>query len=92
MLVSDLEKNGIVPKIVLETSSKEILKQFAMGGFGVAFIPDISAESETRDGKLKRMKWTGSDFPIYSQVVIHKDKHRNKAISGLVDIISRMGN
>ncbi len=90
MLVSDLEKNGIVPKIVLETSSKEILKQFAMGGFGVAFIPDMSAEAEKRDGKLRHLNWKGTDFPIYSQVVIHKDKHRNKAISGLVDIIGRM--
>ena len=90
MLVSDLEKSGIVPKIVLETSSKEILKQFAMGGFGVAFIPDMSAENEERDGKLKRLKWKGTDFPVYSQVVIHKDKHQNKAISGLVDIIGRM--
>ncbi|MBQ9333091.1 MAG: LysR family transcriptional regulator substrate-binding protein [Lachnospiraceae bacterium] len=33
MLVTDLEENGISPKIVLETSSKEILKQFAAGGY-----------------------------------------------------------
>ncbi len=92
LLVSDLEKNGIVPKIVLETSSKEILKQFAMGGFGVAFIPDMSAESEKREGRLKRLNWKGTDFPVYSQVVIHKDKHRNKAIIGLADMISRMSN
>ncbi|MBO4457715.1 MAG: LysR family transcriptional regulator [Butyrivibrio sp.] len=87
MLLSNLEKHGLSPKIVLETSSKEILKQFAINGLGVAFIPDITAETEVKSGKLKRLTWKGTDFPIYSQVLIHKDKHRNKAINGLVDII-----
>ena len=87
MLVTDLEKNGISPKIVLETSSKEILKQFAAGGYGVAFIPDMTAETEVKDGKLKRLIWKGTDFPVYSQVLIHKDKHLNKAISSLADLI-----
>ena len=88
-MVADLEKHGISPKIVLETSSKEILKQFAINGLGVAFIPDITAETEVKDGKLKRLTWKGDDFPIYSQVLIHKDKHQNKAINGLVDIIKQ---
>ncbi len=87
MLVADLEKNGISPKIVLETSSKEILKQFAAGGFGVAFIPDMTAETETKEGKLKRLTWKGADFPVYSQLLIHKDKHQNRAINGLLEII-----
>ena len=91
MLVTDLEKNGISPDIVLETSSKEILKQFAVGGFGVAFIPDITAENEVKAGSLKRLNWKGSDFPIYSQVLIHKDKHQNRAINSLVEIIKNYG-
>ncbi len=89
MLIADLEKKGISPKIVLETSSKEILKQFAGGGFGVTFIPEMTAEKEIKEGKLKRLTWKGNDFPVYSQVLIHKDKHRNKAINGLVDIIEQ---
>lgn len=91
MLISDLEKKGISPKIVLETSSKEILKQFAAGGFGVAFIPDITAETEVKNGKLKRIAWKGADFPVFSQVLIHKDKHLNKAINGLAEMIKRDG-
>ena len=87
MLVSDLTRNGITPKIVLETSSKEILKQFAINGYGVAFIPAMTAEKEIKIGKLKGLTWKGVDFPVYSQVLVHKDKHRNKAINGLVDIV-----
>ncbi len=90
MLVSVLEKKGISPKIVLETSSKEILKHFAEGGFGVAFIPQMTAETEIKDGKLKRLTWKGTELPAYSQVLIHKDKNRNKAIKSLVDHIRQL--
>ena len=91
MLIDDLEKNGILPNIVLETSSKETLKQFAAGGFGVAFIPDMSAENEIKDGKLIRLAWKGTDFPVYSQILIHKDKRQNKAINSLVDHVRQFG-
>ncbi len=91
MLVTYLEKNGISPNIVLETSSKEILKQFAAGGYGVAFIPDMTADTEVRNGILRRLTWKGTDFPVYSQVLIHKDKHQNKVINSLVEHIKQLG-
>ncbi|MCR4679134.1 MAG: LysR family transcriptional regulator [Lachnospiraceae bacterium] len=87
MLVEDLEKNGINPVIALETSSKEVLKQFAKNGLGLAFIPDITAESERKKGSLVRLSWYGNDFPVFAQVLVHKDKHINRAIVRLVEII-----
>ena len=89
LLLKDLETAGITPRLALETSSKEILKQFAINQLGVAFIPDMSTVEELRSGKLVRLNWKGGSFPIYSQVFIHKDKHVNKAILGLVDLIAK---
>ena len=87
MLLNDMSKCGKETNILLETSSKEILKQFAANGMGVAFIPDMTAVREKKKGKLKKMDWKGNDFPIYSQVFVHKGKFLGKAISGFVDII-----
>ena len=87
MLLSDLSKCGVEPKPFLETSSKEVLKQFASNGLGVAFIPDMTADKEMKNGMLKKLDWKGKNFQIYSQIFIHKDKHIGKAISSLVDII-----
>ena len=87
MLLDDLAKCGVDAKVLLETSSKEVLKQFASNGLGLAFIPDMTAEKETKNGSLKRLDWRGSSFPVYSQVFVHKDKHIGKAIGSLVDII-----
>ena len=87
MLIKDLEQRGVVPNVVMETDGKEILKQFAANGLGVAFIPDMVAEEERAANKLVRLHWKGSGFPIYSQIFIHKDKRESRAVSELVETI-----
>ena len=89
MLLEDLERASVPPKIALETSSKEILRQFAANGLGVAFMPDMTAQEETGRGRLKRLDWAGNDFPVFSRVFVHRDKHLSPAIRGLAEIISR---
>ena len=89
MLLSDLEDKHIKSNVILETSSKEILKQFAANGLGVAFMPDMTAEKELETNSLVRLPWKGTDFLIYSQVFVHKDKYVNKAIEGVLELISK---
>ena len=88
MLLDALEKASVTPRIALETSSKEILKQFAINGLGVAFMPEMTVRNELEKRLLKKLDWAGADFPVYSRVFIHKDKHVNPAIRELVSIIS----
>lgn len=87
MLLADLEDKHIISDITLETSSKEILKQFASKGLGVAFIPDMSVVKGKDDGLLKKLSWKGHEFKIYSQLLIHKDKRINKAMEGLISLV-----
>lgn len=89
MLLEDLADKRIPATIALETSSKEILKQFAMKGLGVAFMPDMAAKNEVKQKKLKRLKWKGEDLPIYSQVFVHKDKHINKALEAFLKLVEK---
>lgn len=88
MLLEDLDRFGITPSIAIETSSKEVLKQFAKNGYGIAFIPDMTAELEVKDGSLRKIRWKGNDFPVYSQVIVHKDKHLGRAIGTLADMMA----
>ena len=89
MLLEDFSRHGVTPKIELETSSKEILKVFAANGLGIAFMPSMTAEAEVKEKKLKKIDWAGDDFPIYSQVFVHKDKRLNRVIEELLRLIMR---
>ncbi len=87
MLLEDLVGASVAPHIALETSSKEILKQFAANGLGVAFMPDMAARAEADRGLLTRLGWAGNPFPVFSRLYIHRDKHVSPAIQGLADLI-----
>ena len=66
-------------------------RHMLVDGHGIAFIPDMAAEKEVSEGTLKRLTWKGKEFRIYSQLIVHKDKHLNKAISGLIQLIKTDG-
>ena len=87
MFLSDMKQYDLSPDIVLETSSKEVLKAFAANGHGVALMPEMTAESELKRGKLVKLNWAGDDLPVFSQVFVHKDKHITRSMEGLVQLI-----
>lgn len=89
MLLDNLSQAGITPNVILQTSSKTVLKQFAINTLGVAFIPDMIINNEVTDGLLKKLPWSGCDFPIYSQIFVHKDKYINTAMQGLLNILAQ---
>ena len=88
MLLEDLKKHSLVPSVALETSSKEILKQFAASRLGVAFMPEMAARAELKARKLVTLDWKGADFPIYSQLLVYKGKSLSKAIDALVKMLA----
>ena len=50
----------------------------------------MTARKEVRKGDLVRIDWSGEDFPVYSQVLIHKDKHITAANEGVLELIRAM--
>lgn len=50
----------------------------------------MTARKEVRKGDLVRIDWSGEDFPVYSQVLIHKDKHIAAANKGFLELIRAM--
>ena len=87
MLLEDLKRSGIAPRVALETSSKEVLKQFAINQLGVAFMPEMAARAEVKAKKLKRLAWKGADFEIYSQLIVCKDKRIGAPIEALEKMV-----
>ena len=86
MFLACMKEHGFKPDIVMETSSKEILKAFAANGFGVALMPDMAATEDVKRGNIVKLSWAGDDLPIYSQVFVHKDKRITKAIENMLKL------
>ena len=74
MFDRSFEKEGIDSITYLEFQSAEAIKQCAISGIGIAFLPEIVAESEVERGELVVLPWKIPDLQVYTQMLWHKDK------------------
>ncbi len=71
--LNDLERNGIHPKIILETESLQAIKNLTCSGLGVCILPKAAAGAEINTGKLVPLNYI-CDYDIKSQIIWHRDK------------------
>ena len=71
--LNDLERNGINPKIILETESLQAIKNLTCNGLGVCILPKAAAGAEINAGKLVPLNYI-CDYEIKSQIIWHRDK------------------
>lgn len=71
--LNDLERNGINPKIILETESLQAIKNLTESGLGVCVLPHAAAGAEIKAGKLIPLNYN-CDYEIKSQIIWHRDK------------------
>jgi DNA-binding transcriptional LysR family regulator len=70
----------------LEFNSVEAVKQCAMAGMGIAFLPKIAATTELEQRKLIALPWDEPDFHITTQMLWHKEKWLSPAICAFLSI------
>lgn len=80
-------KNGDVDSISpLEFQSAEAIKQCAISGIGIAFLPEIVTEDEVKRGELVALPWRMSDLDdVYTQMSWHKDKWLSPIILAFIE-------
>ncbi|MGV3467443.1 MAG: LysR family transcriptional regulator [Heyndrickxia sp.] len=79
-------KKGDVDSISpLEFQSAEAIKQCAISGIGIAFLPEIVTEVEVERGELVALPWRISDLDVYTQMLWHKDKWLSPIILSFIE-------
>lgn len=68
------EKEGMDSITYLEFQSAEAIKQCAISGIGIAFLPEIVVKTEVERGELVALPWQIPDLHVYTQMSWHKDK------------------
>lgn len=82
-----IEQQGIHESMTnLEFSSAETIKQCAMAGIGIAFLPGIAVKAELERGELISLPWKMPNFQVVTQMAWHKDKWLSPAIKAFLEI------
>lgn len=87
VLTDLLESRHLAYHVFLESDNVTLLKQFALKGLGIAFLPDIAVEEEINAKKL--VKITPIDTPSFiseSQILLHRQKYINISLQRFLDI------
>ncbi|WP_066195564.1 LysR family transcriptional regulator [Gracilibacillus timonensis] len=87
MFDRSFEKKGIDSITYLEFQNAEAIKQCAISGIGIAFLPEITVEAEVERGDLVALPWQLSDLQVYTHMAWHKEKWLSPIISSFIEVV-----
>lgn len=79
------EQEGIDTITYLEFQNAEAIKQCAIAGIGIAFLPEITTKAEVERGELIALPWKIPDLHVYTQMLWHKDKWLSPIILSFIE-------
>jgi DNA-binding transcriptional LysR family regulator len=85
MFERDLSEFSITPKIVLETSSLQVIKQAVLSGLGICVLPQLAVQKELDKKELVKINYD-TDYKIESQLIYHKDKWISQNLSNFIKL------
>ncbi|MBO0995983.1 LysR family transcriptional regulator [Bacillus sp. SD088] len=85
MFDRSFEQEGIDTITHLEFQNAEAIKQCAITGIGIAFLPEITAKAEVERGELVTLPWQIPDLHVYTQMGWHKDKWLSPIIQSFIE-------
>jgi DNA-binding transcriptional LysR family regulator len=72
--------------ILLESGNIQMLKQFAIKGLGITFLPLTSVEESIVRKELVILPWQEEQFHIVSEVLYHKNKYISPVLKSFLDV------
>lgn len=86
MFEKDLLASSISPKIVLETSSLQVIKQAVLSGLGICILPQMVVQKELDNKELVKIDYK-ADYEIESQLLYHKDKWISENLNNFIALV-----
>ena len=86
MFEKDLLNASITPKIVLETSSLQVIKQTVLSGLGICVLPQLSVQKELDNNELVKLNYA-TNYKLASQVIYHKNKWISQNLKDFIDTV-----
>ncbi|MFT3986004.1 MAG: LysR family transcriptional regulator [Lachnospiraceae bacterium] len=86
MFEKDLLDASITPKIVLETSSLQVIKQTVLSGLGICVLPQLSVQKELDNHELVKLNYA-TNYKLASQLIYHKNKWISENLKDFIDTV-----
>jgi DNA-binding transcriptional LysR family regulator len=74
---------GFPPADTMELGTIEATKQCAIAGMGLAVLPRMAVTPELKGERLVSLPWPGTGFPIYLQLIRHRERWASPALQAL---------
>lgn len=81
----DLMESTVTPRIVLETSSLQVIKETTLSGLGICLLPQLAVEKELAHQELIPINYKIKG-KIVSQLIHHKDKWVSPQMENFIDL------
>lgn len=80
-----LEQHGVIPRVLMEFNSHEVVKSMVKVGLGVALVPDSVVQPDIAAGDLVALEVIGLPaIQRTTSLVLSKDPHRSHPLLALV--------
>lgn len=86
ILENILSAANVYLETVLEIGSIEAMKQCAISGLGITFLPRVAVEKELESGQLFDLHWIGEEFNTVIQLGYHKDKWLSPVLRAFLSV------
>ena len=82
-----LHQAGVQLPAPVEFHSVEAIKQCAIAGMGLAFLPQVAITNELATGQLVHIPFVNHTFEIATQITWHKDKWLSPTLAAFIDVV-----
>jgi DNA-binding transcriptional LysR family regulator len=82
--------NNFIPKILMETSNTELIKQLVQRGEGISFLTKVAVAKELREKKLATVQVKDQEIFLESFVAYLKDEPLSPAAQAFLEILQKL--
>ncbi|MFN8371883.1 MAG: LysR family transcriptional regulator [Anaerolineae bacterium] len=82
-----LHSSGIHLGTHMEFNSVEAIKQCAIAGLGLAFLPEITVTKEIARGELVTLGWNRPELSVSTMMLWHKEKWLSPALKAFIKLV-----
>lgn len=84
----NMAAEGVLPQIALETDCVPRIKELSLCGLGLGLLPEFAVKQELIYHMAEKIHFP-TDFPVYTQILIHPDKWISPALETFLEIAGR---